>query len=231
VLSKIRHRHSIGLQYTFAGIIVSTPKNQILNIGQDDTMLWKAFQQKEFAAERIVFNSLFRSLCLYAEQITQHQGQAEDIVTDSMIAAFDSRDQFVEKENLKRYLYRAVRNASINYITQYKTRSDIHERILYLQQQDISDNDPVESEVMRSEIMQEIYREIELLPGQCRRIFSMIFIQGRTYEEIADKLNINIQTVRSQKSRALELLRTRLLKLSMVEMVVLLLGWLSAFNA
>lgn len=191
---------------------------------------WQAFQQKQFNAERLIFDSLFRPLCLYAERITQHQSQAEDIVTDAIIAAFSIRDQFAGKENLKRYLYKVVHNACINFASQSKTRSRIHEHIRYFQQQDSTDHDPLESEIMRIEIMQEIYKEINGLPDQCRRIFTMIFIEQRRYEEIAEALRISVQTVRSQKHRAIELLRIRLLKSGRAETFIVMLGWLSSLR-
>ena len=197
------------------------------NLLYNDISLWQAFLQKDPLAEQAVFYGLYSSLCLYTEKITQHQAQAEDIVSESMIAAFAVREQFAQKENLQRYLFRVVHNAAINYTTQLKTRTSIHERIQYLQQQDIPDNDPIESEALRAKVLQVIYQEIEELPDQCRRIFKMVYIEDRTHEEVADALNIHVQTVRSQKFRALKLLRTRLLKEGKAEVFVALLSWLS----
>lgn len=197
------------------------------NLSYDDISLWQSFLQKDPLAEQTVFHGLYRSLCLYAEKITHHQAQAEDIVSESIIAAFSVREQFAQNENLQRYLFRIVHNAAINYTTQLKTRTTIHERIKYLQQQDIPDNDPIETEALRAKVLQEIYQEIEALPDQCRRIFKMVFIEDRTHEEVAAALNIHVQTVRSQKFRALKLLRTRLLKEGKAEALIALLSWLS----
>lgn len=130
----------------------------------DHTETWNAFQQKEPAAEKIIFDGLFRALCLYAERITQHRAQAEDVATDCIIAAFDKRGRFVTYKDLQRYLYRAVHNGSINYSLQYKNRTSIHERIRYIQTQEINFIDAKEVEVLRSEVLQEIYQEIEGLP-------------------------------------------------------------------
>ncbi|MDH7459881.1 sigma-70 family RNA polymerase sigma factor [Chitinophagaceae bacterium 26-R-25] len=199
-------------------------------INQSDTDIWEAFLRKEPVAERIVFDELFYSLCFYTERITQHKAQAEDIVTESMIAAFNIRNQFAAKENIKRYLYRSVYNASVNYLSQLKTRSDIHEKIKYLQQGESADN-PLTTEIMRAEVIQAIYQEIEGLPDQCRKIFTMIFLEGRSNKDIAEELHINVQTVRSQKARAIELLRTRLLKLGKLEAFMIILVWLVSLHS
>ncbi|PIG96933.1 hypothetical protein CS542_07950 [Pedobacter sp. IW39] len=48
-------------------------------------------------------------------------------------------------------------------------------------------------------------QEIEQLPEQCRKVFSMIYFEGKT-EEIAYIMDISVKTVRNHKSRAIELL-------------------------
>jgi RNA polymerase sigma factor (sigma-70 family) len=80
----------------------------------------------------------------------------------------------------------------------------------------------MEREILRVELLQEIYEEIEELPGRCKEIFKMIFIQGLSTDIIGEQLGISLQTVRTQKARAIGLIRTQLLKKNRLVTLMLL---------
>ena len=61
-----------------------------------------------------------------------------------------------------------------------------------------------------TETYREIFIALNTLPPQCRKIFSMLFIEGKEYQQIADELNLSIATIRSQKARAIMLIKQRL---------------------
>lgn len=176
-------------------------------------MLLQSFVSRDETAELAVFERHFKPLCLYAEKICGQMAAAEDIVLESLEKAYRRRDEFETLENLKRFLYRLVHNAAINYSKQAKNHSLIHDRIGREQSADDgAQENPAEVEILRVELLREIYREVENLPDQCRTIFKMIFLENLSTEQIAGKLGLNPQTIRSQKSRAIQLLKTRLLK-------------------
>jgi len=97
-----------------------------------------------------------------------------------------------------------------------KSRERLHikeKEFVYLQDEQVTDDmtgfDPVLTE---TEIIQQLYEEIEQLPTQCRRIFKMSYLEGRKNEDIAATLQISYNTVRAQKLRALKLIRSSLVK-------------------
>ena len=66
------------------------------------------------------------------------------------------------------------------------------------------------SNLISNESVEEVENAINALPDQCREIFTMSRFDELTYEEIASQLNISINTVRTQISRALHKLREQL---------------------
>ena len=64
--------------------------------------------------------------------------------------------------------------------------------------------------VVQAELEQQIWTEIQKLPGQCRTIFQMNRFEGRKNKEIAAELGISIRTVETQISKALRILRQNL---------------------
>ena len=55
-----------------------------------------------------------------------------------------------------------------------------------------------------------IFKSLSILPPKCRKVFTLFYLEGKTYEEIADELRVSINTVRNHKMRALSLLRGEL---------------------
>ncbi len=84
----------------------------------------------------------------------------------------------------------------------------------------------IETEVLRAEVLQEIYAEVESLPGRCGQIFKLLFIEGLPTDQIAERFGINVQTVRTQKARAICLIRTALLKKGRLAALVFFYAWL-----
>jgi RNA polymerase sigma-70 factor (family 1) len=190
----------------------------------DHTLLWTAFQQGESQAEKQVFQQFFKPLCIYSERITGQLEPAEDIVAEAFIKAWARRQDFEGLENLKAFLYRVVRNASINEAVATRTHRKAHAQIEYVARQDAEDEPALEREILLVELLQEIYEEMENLPGRCGQIFKLIFIHGRSTEEIAAELSINPQTVRTQKARAIQLIKMELLKKNRISSLLLLMA-------
>ncbi len=80
-------------------------------------------------------------------------------------------------------------------------------------------------EVLRAELLYEIYQEMENLPEKCGQIFKMLFIEDKSTEEVAQHFGINVQTVRSQKARAIQLLKAALTQKNKTAALILLMSW------
>ncbi|MGC1631374.1 MAG: sigma-70 family RNA polymerase sigma factor, partial [Gelidibacter sp.] len=51
---------------------------------------------------------------------------------------------------------------------------------------------------------------LDRLPLKCRKVFEMSCLDGMKYKDIAQELNISLITVKSQRARAIELLKKQL---------------------
>jgi RNA polymerase sigma factor (sigma-70 family) len=188
----------------------------------NDTALFKAFRDGEPGAEKTVFSRYFKSLCLYAEGITGDTIGTEDIVIESFQKTWERRADLPTLSDFRRFYYHIVRNACISRSIARRRHAGAHAQIQYLHAQDVEDTEMDEREILRAELLQEIYQEIEGLPDRCRTIFKLLFLHRQTTDQIATQLGLNVQTVRTQKARAIELIRTRLLRKGRVLVVLLL---------
>ncbi len=72
-----------------------------------------------------------------------------------------------------------------------------------------SENHPLANLISR-EIVQDIEKAVNRLPEKCREVFCLCRFENMSYEDTAGKLNISVNTVRTQMSRALAKLRESL---------------------
>ena len=179
---------------------------------ENDRALVEAFKKMDPAAESVLFKQFFRSMCLLAETITGELLPAEDIVAESFIKLFAKRAEFDAIDNIKAFLYVTVRNSSYTYKTTQKRHEAVHTRLAAEQGEEDDPSSVFELEMIRAQLLAEIYQEIENLPSQCRRIAKMIFWEEKSTGQIAEELNISPQTVRTQKARAIQLLKNQLFK-------------------
>jgi len=187
----------------------------------DDTTLLTGFHQRETLAEKQVFQKYFKPLCLYSENITGQLDASEDIVAESFEKAWSRRQEFQTLENLKAFLYRIVRNASLNYTESQKLHRTHHEKLRYLSHNEPEQGEAMEQEILRVELLHEIYQEIENLPERCGQVFKLLFIHNLTTDQIAARLSINVQTVRTQKARAIQLIKIELLRKNQIPATLL----------
>ncbi len=179
----------------------------------NDKILFEAFINDDALAVTVIFDRFFRSLCLLAENITEDIMAAEDIVAEAFVKMYQKKAEFEGMDNVKSFLFVVVRNNSLTHNTTRKRHRTVHDQIGRFQEENhMNENTPMHFEIMRAEILEKIYQDIENLPLQCRRISKMIFLEGKTTQEVAAELSISPDTVRVQKARAVKMLRNQLFK-------------------
>jgi RNA polymerase sigma-70 factor (family 1) len=164
-----------------------------------------------------VFGRSYAGLVFFSFNIIGDKQGAEDLVQDAFVQYWNRRDEIgAELTVIKGYLYTTVRNSSLNLLK--------HQKVVrkFQDQQGVEpvEETSIENEIIRSEVLSQIHHAIESLPAACRRISEMSYLDGKKNQEIADELGVSVNTVKTQKQRALHLLRQ---KLSMETFCLLLL--------
>ncbi|MEZ0452808.1 RNA polymerase sigma-70 factor [Sphingobacterium thalpophilum] len=175
----------------------------------DEDDLMQSFRCGQEKAFTHLFDKYYKSLCYFANPITLDSQQAEDIVSECFFKLWANKENFDTLQNVKAFLYISCRNACINYLRNLKRRNTAQE--LYLSQLELSEEN-ILYQIIEAEVLQALSDEIENLPDKCREVFKMLYIDNMKTDEIAAILGISVKTVRGHKARAIELLKTQLLK-------------------
>ncbi len=186
----------------------------------------RGLKKRHTHAINYLFKRHYKPLCYFAWQLTGNKGEAEDIAGDVFLKLWRKHNDFETLRNIKAFLYIATRNACFDYLKHMQRKNASHEELLYLAE---TSEDIIQSHIIKSEILRNILFEVETLPPVRKQIFKLIYLENLTTSEIAQKLNITTDTVRVQKARALNLLRTQLLKKGLNSLNTILVSGLFLF--
>ncbi|WP_207765255.1 RNA polymerase sigma factor [Solitalea longa] len=147
-----------------------------------------------------------RSMFSVAMRILNDTGDAEDVLQESFIDAFDKLESFRSESTFGGWLKRIVINNSINYLRARRVKFediDNHPEV------DIED-ETVDEEELELRVS-EVRAAIQKLADGYRTVLTLYLLEGYDHEEIAEILNISESTSRTQyiraKKRLLEILK------------------------
>ena len=131
---------------------------------------------------------------------------AEDLVQDILLYVWNGERKFLQIDELTNYLYRAVYNRSMMWLRREKCKSRHLNRLML-------ENDPESDEMfmatVREELLRQLYLYIDELPSEQRKVIRLS-IDGLSVNEIAEKLGISVNTVKTHKKRSFKQLRGKM---------------------
>ena len=150
------------------------------------------------------------SLYSAALRMTRNPADAEDLVQETYLKAYRAFGSFKEGTNLKAWLYRILTNTFINSYRARRRRPEQTEldegEDLYLYRrlgglEAVSAGRSAEEEVLEHFTETEVKEAVEALPEQFRLAVLLADVEGFSYKEIAEILDIPIGTVMSRLHR------------------------------
>ena len=159
------------------------------------------------------------SLYSAALRMTRNPSDAEDLVQETYLRAYRGFGGFQEGTNLKAWLYRILTNTFINRYRAKKRRpeetefDDVEDFYLYRRLGGLEEaraGRSAEDELMDLFPEQEVKDAVESLPENFRMAVLLADVEGFSYKEIAEILEIPIGTVMSRLHRGRKALQKRL---------------------
>ena len=173
--------------------------------------LINGIQQGDITAFEELHKRYYIFLCLIAEHIVRNPSDAQEIVSDVFIKIWNIREKIDITTSIKAYLVRAVHNTSVNYLERYKISNKLTDSLSNSDYKLLAwDSDYPLGQLYEKEIMNILDQGISTLPDACREIFILSRNEDMKYRDIADKLGISVNTVKTQMKIALVRLRETL---------------------
>lgn len=158
-----------------------------------------------------IFDSYYESLVLYANRFLLLRDACEDLVQDIFVDFWEKDLSFPDEISLKVYLYKSARNKCYNVIKHNKVKNLYG--VNHLRQ--IEDDEVFLKHILEEEIVRKLYHLIDALPKRKKEIIKLS-LKGLKNKEIAENLNIQLQTVKTLKSQSYTILREEFKEISAI---------------
>lgn len=178
-----------------------------------NTVQVKELQEKVALGDQNAFTQVYllfgKRLILFGTSLVRSREIAEELVEDVFVRLWANRQQITEIDNLTVYLYVAVKNKALNKLSE-KASELIAAPFDFLDSSvDEFAADPYDL-LITTEMMSRMQSVIEALPPRCKMIFKLIREDGLKYKEVAEILNISVNTIDVQMAIAVKRICTAL---------------------
>ena len=162
-----------------------------------------------------IYVNNFSRLFLFAKEYVLFDEEAENIVQDIFVMLWEKKDILRVDVSLTAYLFTLVKNKCIDFLRhrmveqmyseniQQEYNEELNVKLFALESFDHNFSSEEQIEIL-------LRNAIDKLPERCRLIFIKSRIEGKKYKEIAEELNLSVNTVEGQISIALKKLREEL---------------------
>lgn len=171
-------------------------------------------KQKDFDEEIIPHMD---ALYNFALRLTTDPNDAEDLVQDTIVKAYRFFSSYEKGTNAKAWMFRILKNSFINNYrktSKKPSQVDYDEVSSYYEsiRAERTETSDLESLMFREMMDDDLSKALKQLPEDFRTVVLLCDVDGFTYEEIANMLDVPIGTIRSRLHRGRNLLKTELLE-------------------
>lgn len=170
----------------------------------DDRELFSKLQQGDGKAFEAIYEKYHRLLYSFALRHLESRDMAEDAVQQVFVHLWEIHADIYVNISLRNYLYTMIKNHILNLIRSENTTFVRNYELAEAKQDYCEDLD---DKIDKKEQMAMLYKAIASLPEQ-KRVVCMLKMEGTlTNQEIADKLNISINTVKTHYLQSIQKLK------------------------
>lgn len=157
-------------------------------------------QPATFNRFKSIFQEMYPEMVKTALFYLQDEAIAEDIVQEIFAKLWEQGKDLEQISNVRGYLLQAVKNSSLNYLKHQEIKDKYREEYLRLAEED---------EGTPEEYLQLVRDLVEQLPPKRKTVLELSVVEAKSYQEIADLLNLSVNTVKDHIKKAYAFLREK----------------------
>jgi len=152
-----------------------------------------------------IYRNEYSGFCQYAYAYLQDDHAAEDTVQQSIISTWEKRPDLISYEDIRYFLVAVIRNNCITALRKQGSNAPV--LMDELPDPAETGENVVQAEEQYAEQVRKVKAAIGQLPPKCREVFLLVKLQGMSYRQAADTLDISVKTVENQMGKALKMIR------------------------
>ena len=180
-----------------------------------DAELVRRVQRGDSAAFDLLVRKYQHRVVALIGRYVHDWSECQDVAQDTFLRAYRALGNFRGDAQFSTWLHRIAVNTAKNHLVAHKRRPpgediDVDDAEQFESALRLRDNDTPERELMRQEMERTVMSAVEALPEELRTAITLREVEGMSYEDIAQKMQCPIGTVRSRIFRARDAIDTRL---------------------
>ncbi len=177
-------------------------------------------QQGDESAFRAIYDGLHARIFRLVQSLVKDPARTEEIVQDTFIALWLHRDRLDPQRSLYPYVYQTAKRLAIDHFRRHVLENKALDHWCHTADQQTRNT---EETIAYGELSHFTDETIKRLPTQQQAVYMMSRVQGLSYDEIADRLQISPNTVRNHMVSALKSIKLRFNKAGLVSLAMALL--------
>lgn len=174
-----------------------------------DALLWKELKKGSTVALGSIYDLYVEELMLFGCKIVSDTEIVEDAIHDLFLDIYKYHNNLSETSNIKFYLLASLKNRILKSPQykeqQYQTSFEVNKEG-FVEPTNSIEEIFIETE-LRNENTAKVFKALETLPKKQREGVRLKFIHNKTYEEIAEIMNVKVETCRTIVYRGVKSLR------------------------
>lgn len=161
-----------------------------------DEQLVRAIQEGDVLSYEQLVTRYEHRLLAFAYRIVGSHEAAQEVVQDSLFAVYKTIDRIDTTRKFSSYVYEITKHAAISYLRKQHHTMTLDESV------SIDGDEAMYENLGRNETQAEVRKAVLSLPQKYRDVLQLYYFDELSYEEIAKKLAVPINTIRTHVRRA-----------------------------
>jgi RNA polymerase sigma-70 factor (ECF subfamily) len=166
----------------------------------------KSLKSGHFEAFDQLFWCYHKRLYHFARSILKNNEDARDVVQEVFFRIWKNKENLDEQSSLQSFLFTISYNIIVDMMRKKVNDNNFRNKLF---RNATAKESPVDKEVEFKELNTIYKNAIEELPAQRKKIYRLHKFENLKYEEIAEKLNISVNTVKSHMNKAITSIRAK----------------------
>lgn len=169
------------------------------------------------ADNMLAFDILYKKYCKrvykFGYSILKSKEESENLMQDVFLNLWENRNKVKKDSSVKSYVFTITYNSAISI---FREKAREYEFVEYLKSLQEINEEPVNVELEYHELANKLDEVIKALPQRQKEVYLLHRFEGLKYSEIAERLNLSVNTIENHMSRALKTIREKLGNYSLI---------------
>jgi RNA polymerase sigma-70 factor, ECF subfamily len=182
-------------------------------ISYSDVELMQEIKADNMFAFDVLYKKYSKKVYKFGYSILKSAEESENLTQDVFLNFWENRLKIEKESSVKSYIFTITYHSAVSSLRKKAKESEFVEYLKVLQQ---TSEDPVSVELEYKELANKLDEIIKKLPPRQKEVYQLHRIEGLNYKQIAERLNISVNTIENHMASALKTIRKNLGNYSLV---------------